>query len=101
MAIVTQFNSETETFTIKISEHFNFSVTTPFRNAMQQISTNMKTVVVDLQNVDYLDSSGLGMLLLLNDRVRANKQNFYLFGAKGEVKTSLDIAKFGLLITIK
>ncbi len=101
MAITTQFNPETETFTIKISQQFNFSVNSSFRNAMQKITSDMKTVVVDLQNVEYLDSSALGMLLLLQDHTKTNKQNFYLFGAKGEVKKSLDIAKFGLLITIK
>jgi anti-anti-sigma factor len=44
-----------------------------------------------------MDSSALGMLLLIRERATANNQRVSLSGCKGTVKQILDVANFGRL----
>ena len=68
---------------------------------MQEITPPMQSIIVNLQNADYMDSASLGMLLILRDHALKNKQNLQIVGAKGIVKKTLEVANFGKLITMK
>ena len=57
-------------------------------------------VAVDLCNVAYLDSSALGMLLMLRDKAKTSGKTVCLANAKGSVRQVLDIANFGKLFPI-
>ena len=54
----------------------------------------MSTVIDD---VEYLDSSALGMLLLLKDYADARGVSMVLANCRGIVKEILDVASFGLM----
>ncbi len=54
---------------------------------------------IDLGGVEYLDSSALGMLLLLKERV--GTKPITLSNSKGTVKSVLEIANFHQLFTMK
>jgi HptB-dependent secretion and biofilm anti anti-sigma factor len=56
--------------------------------------------VVDFGRVDYLDSSALGMLLLLREKAEAAGKKVSLANLSGTVKQVLEIANFGKLFTI-
>ena len=58
-------------------------------------------VVVNLSNVAYIDSSALGMLLLLRDKVNCAGRNLLLRGAVGNVAGVLRIANFDKLFTFE
>ena len=45
--------------------------------------------------VDYLDSSALGMFLMLRDKLGGANKEVALTGVRGNVKQVLDIANFG------
>lgn len=49
---------------------------------------------------DYLDSSALGMLLVLRDRVANDHESIIIQGAKPEVKKILQIANFDKLFKL-
>jgi anti-anti-sigma factor len=51
--------------------------------------------------VDYLDSSGLGMLLMLREKAQAANKTVSLRNCRGAVRQVLDIANFAKLFTIK
>ena len=53
----------------------------------------------DLGNVAYLDSSALGMLLMLRDKAKSSGKTVCLANARG-VRQVLDIANFGKLFPI-
>lgn len=59
MAISTEFKDGT--LKIFLKERFNFSLVEEFRSAY--IDLKPKAIVVDFAQSDYMDSSGLGMLL--------------------------------------
>lgn len=86
---------------IKISGRFDFSLHKEFRDASNQFTADVKKIEVDLSMTNYLDSSALGMLLILRDKVAGNKDAVVIKGATTEVKKILQIANFDKLFTLK
>lgn len=61
----------------------------------------MKCVVVDLQQVQYIDSAALGILLLLRDKAAAQGAKVELANLQGTVKDVLEIANFHKIFSIR
>ena len=55
---------------------------------------------VDLAGTDYLDSSALGMLLLLREHAGGEGAAIQIINASPDVKKILDVANFGKLFDI-
>jgi anti-anti-sigma factor len=55
---------------------------------------------VDLAQVEYLDSSALGMLLMLRDKIKASNRRVSLINCRGPVKQVLEIANFSKLFEV-
>lgn len=88
--------------TIKLTGRFDFNTHREFRAAYEPLvgDTAIRSVVVDFSGVDYLDSSALGMLLMLRDKLGGANKEVALAGVRGNVKQVLDIANFGKLFQI-
>lgn len=87
---------------IKLSGRFDFNTHREFRSAYEPLVTDagVREVQVDFGGVDYLDSSALGMLLMLRDKVNGAGKEVVLGNVQGNVKQVLDIANFGKLFKI-
>ncbi|MER2538227.1 MAG: STAS domain-containing protein [Azonexus sp.] len=88
--------------TIKLTGRFDFNTHRDFRTAYESLITDaaVKAVTVDFAGVDYLDSSALGMLLMLRDKMSGVNKDVSLTGVQGNVKQVLDIANFSKLFRI-
>ena len=88
--------------TIKLAGRFDFNTHREFRAAYEPLiaDSTLRSVVVDFAGVDYLDSSALGMLLMLRDKMGGASKEVALTGVRGNVKQVLDIANFGKLFQI-
>ncbi|MFN4325826.1 MAG: STAS domain-containing protein [Azonexus sp.] len=88
--------------TIKLAGRFDFNTHREFRSAYEPLLSDdaVRSVVVDFSGVDYLDSSALGMLLMLRDKLGGANKEVALTGVRGNVKQVLDIANFGKLFQI-
>jgi anti-anti-sigma factor len=84
---------------IKLSGRFDFNSHREFRAAYEPILENadVRTLVVDLAGVDYLDSSALGMLLMVRDKAGSASKAILLANAQSGVKQVLNIANFSKL----
>jgi len=87
---------------IEMTGRFDFSAHRAFKDAydpllQQQAITSLEII---LANVEYMDSSALGMLLLLHERAEAKGKKVVLCRANTTVMQILDIANFGKLFTI-
>lgn len=89
--------------TLKLSGRFDFHSHRDFRAAYEKIleSGAAREIIIDFADVDYLDSSALGMLLLLREKADGAGKAIVLASLRGTVKQVLDIANFGKLFTIK
>jgi len=87
---------------VKLAGRFDFNTHREFRGAYEPLlaDANVQAVVIDFSGVDYLDSSALGMLLMLRDRLGGAAKEVALTGVRGNVKQVLDIANFGKLFPI-
>lgn len=87
---------------IKLAGRFDFNTHRDFRGAYEPLVSDpaVRAVVVDFFEVDYLDSSALGMLLMLRDKLGGVNKEVALAGVRGNVKQVLDIANFGKLFQI-
>lgn len=87
---------------IKLTGRFDFNTHREFRGAYEPLigDAGVRSVLVDFSGVDYLDSSALGMLLMLRDKLGGANKEVALTGVRGNVKQVLDIANFGKLFPI-
>jgi anti-anti-sigma factor len=87
---------------VRLQGRFDFNAHREFREAIDTVLASPATVVVvDFAGVEYLDSSALGMLLMLRDRAKSAAREVTLAGCRGAVKQILDIANFGKLFKIE
>ena len=88
--------------TVSLSGRFDFNTHRDFRSAYEPLiqDSAVRAVTVDFSGVDYLDSSALGMLLMLRDKMGGANKEVSLTGVRGNVKQVLDIANFGKLFQI-
>ena len=86
--------------TIKIKGRFDFGIHQEFRNAYESAEPKPHNYEVDLRATSYLDSSALGMLLLLRDHAGGDNANVSITNANEEVSKILTISNFEQLFTI-
>ena len=101
MAVETNLNTETQTLEVRISGRFDFSIHQNFRKITQQTGSGVKSIAIDLSETDYMDSSALGMLLVLRDKVNEKKEAITIKNSKEEVRKILKIANFDKLFTLE
>lgn len=88
--------------TLGLQGRFDFNAHRDFREATESVLSNpeVRTLNVDLAQVEYLDSSALGMLLMLRDKIKASNRRVSLINCRGPVKQVLDIANFSKLFEV-
>lgn len=86
--------------TIAVTGNFDFELYDQFRAAYANTAGNGVTYVVDLSATEHLDSSALGMLLLLREHAGGNASNIEIRGASTEVRRLLDVANFSRLFKL-
>jgi HptB-dependent secretion and biofilm anti anti-sigma factor len=87
---------------LSLDGRFDFHSHRDFRTAYESVLADaaVREIVISFQNVDYLDSSALGMLLLLREKSEAAGKAVSLSGLQGMVKQVLEIANFGKLFSV-
>jgi len=86
-----QVTDQQDTVILHISGRFDFRLIKDFQ---QLLTREPRLWVVDFSSVEYVDSSALGMLLLLRERVRGDMQRVRLRGLQGQPRDVLQMAKF-------
>lgn len=89
--------------TIHMGEHFVFLMHRQFRTTYQNIlqDSAVNTLEIDLASVKSLDSSALGMLLLLRDRVHVLDKSIFLVKPSSLVASVFDIANFHKIFSMQ
>jgi anti-anti-sigma factor len=89
------------TLTIGIEGRFDFSTHQAFRNAYEHENREVREFIVDLSRTTYLDSSALGMLLLLRDFAGGDSARIELRHCNKDVRRILTISNFEQLFSIQ
>ena len=82
--------------------NFSFGAHRDFKVAYMKYLDNpdIGKIIINLSGVEYLDSSALGMLLLLRERTLAKNTNLFLSKPSGIVDRVFDLVGFPKLFTI-
>lgn len=92
-----QSSQQDNVVTIQLTGRFDFRMIKEFNELLRQAPT---TWVVDFAQVEYVDSSALGMLLLLRERVHGDTRRVQLRGLHGQPRDVLLMAKFDRMFTV-
>lgn len=99
MAVETDFSQDEKKLTIKVKGRFDFGKHQEFRDAYERQENKPDSVVVDLKEATYLDSSALGMLLL-RDHAGGDDSDVRVVHANSDVRKILAISNFEKLFDI-
>ena len=87
--------------TIRVSGKFDFSCHQDFRATYEDLAEKPSSYIVDLSQTTYLDSSALGMLLLLRDFAGGDAAKVIIKNCNPEIKKILSISNFEQLFAIE
>jgi len=92
-----------DTATIYLNGSFVFQAHRDFKASYEHKlkQEHIAHLVIDFANVEYLDSSALGMLLVLKDKVETAKKTITLVRPNTVTAQTFDIAGFYKQFTIK
>lgn len=100
MGVTAQQSDNGQEVTVCVAGRFDYRVYDSFKASYTSIADQGKQINVDLSQTDYMDSSALGMLLMLREHVgRAAK--ILLVNPTPDVMRVLAIANFDKLFAIK
>lgn len=94
MSLETQLSTDEKILTIHMEEKFDFGKVQDFRDAYLNVSDSVKTIVVDLANTEYMDSSALGMLLNMQKTMADKINQFKIVHSRPQVAKILKISRF-------
>jgi anti-anti-sigma factor len=87
---------------VELSGRFTFGDHSSFRKLIEEIRPHgSDTYVLDVAGVEFIDSAGLGMLLLARDEGEKTNTSVVIRGAQGQVKRMLEVARFDTLFKLE
>ncbi|MGX1087900.1 STAS domain-containing protein [Pseudomonas sp. AP3_22 TE3818] len=98
MPVVTEVSPDGQKLTISVKGRFDFAKHQEFRQSYED--KKLSAVVVDLKDATYLDSSALGMLLLLRDHAGGDDSDVRVVNSSTDVRKILAISNFDKLFDI-
>ena len=98
MPVVTEISPDGKKLTISIKGRFDFAKHQEFRGSYEK--NHLSAIVVDLKEATYLDSSALGMLLLLRDHAGGESADIRVVNSSSDVRKILAISNFDKLFDI-
>lgn len=101
MSIHSHASEDGQELVIAIQGRFDFSAHQEFRNSYEGLSHPPSRIQVDMAETTYLDSSALGMLLLLRDYAGGGDARIDIANCSPDVKKILTISNFEQLFNIQ
>ena len=100
MSNAIQTSTDGTTTTIRINGKFDFSNHGEFSAAYRNTKDPGMDYCIDLSQVSYLDSSALGMLLMLREHANSHNGNVIIKGPSEEILKLLTVSSFDKIFTI-
>jgi HptB-dependent secretion and biofilm anti anti-sigma factor len=101
MTLKKHVSEDKSTVTISITDRFDFSLHLHFRDSYTDCNKSGSEIIIDLSQTTYMDSSALGMILLLKDHVESIAGKLKISKPNDAVNKILEIAQFHRLMTIE
>ena len=88
---------------LKIDGRFDFNLHGDFRDAYESVLRDGEPskFIIDMAGTEYMDSSALGMLLILRDRLGCNSDRQVIVNCSKDILEILQVSNFDKLFTIQ
>jgi len=100
MGINVSKNSDNNEVSIVINGRFDFSMNSDFRKILSDFGDSGEKYVIDMGAVEDLDSSALGMLLLLREKAGGDNANIKIRKCRPDIMEMLNMANFQTMFDI-
>lgn len=101
MAVKAETSDDGKTLTISITGRFDITAYKDFGESYKGKLDSISECVIDMAEVEYLDSSALGMLLMLRERSGGNGEAISIVNCNSGVKQIFQTANFDKLFQIQ
>jgi len=101
MSVSAQLVEPAKELIINIAGRFDFSAHQEFRDAYEEVEEKPQSYTIDMTSTTYLDSSALGMLLLLRDHAGGDNATIKIYNCNEDVRKILTVSNFGRLFSIQ
>ena len=85
---------------VHMEGRFDFGARKTFKDAMDQAIKDEMPIVLDLEQVSFVDSSALGLLVISHQNFKSKKIPLCLVNPQTYVRQVLDLANIGKMIPI-
>lgn len=100
MSIDTQVSPDGRELIIAITGRFDFGKHQAFRSAYERLEIQPESFTIDLKATTYIDSSALGMLLLMREYVGGEDADIRVINPNPDLRKILAISNFEKLFDI-
>ena len=88
--------------TVSLSGDLTFTDHVAFREIADRLAgSSARTITIDVSDLKFIDSAGLGMLLIAREEAAKTSRVLILRGAKGQVNRMFELTKFNTLFTVE
>ncbi len=100
MPIYFDINQDNDQLTLNVKGHFDSRLTLEIRH-LYQTATPTKKIIVDFRHTEFIDSSGLGLLIGMKKHFDCSKENFRLTRCSATMKKFFNAVRFDKLFIIE
>lgn len=101
MAVSQEISMDGKRVSINITGRFDYKVSQDFRDSYRLVpGQDGVSYHIDLSDANYMDSSALGMLLLLREHAKCHDGKVYIERPSKQIDSILKVANFEQLFTI-
>lgn len=93
MAISVNASSDGKTITVILPNEFDFRAHKEFRDTHKNPKSGVK-YILDFTKTEHMDSSALGMLLLMREELGNDNANVRLVNCRDNIRSLLEMASF-------
>ena len=98
--MIVHHDAESDCLSLQLGERFDFSIHREFHDACLGAGRVARSYLIDLAEVNHMDSSALGMLLLLREHAGADHADIRIVNAGTELRGTLRVAGFDKLFVL-
>lgn len=87
---------------LHLSGELTFSDNVAFREVIEELkNTSSPTIEIDFAKLTYIDSAGLGLLVLLFEEAKDQNRSIAIRNIQGDVKRIMEVARFEEIVDVK
>jgi len=101
MELSTQISEDGKVFTISMSDRFDITTYTDLIESYKDKLGSVSKWILDMAEVEYVDSSALGMLLMLRERAGGENADINIVNLNSDLKKIFTTANFQKLFNME